>query len=37
VRQKIDANTAVMAADMHNKAANGQATAFNDGAATRKP
>ena len=37
VRQKIDANTAVMAAEMHNKAANGQATAFNDGATTKKP
>ena len=37
VRQKLDANAAVMAADLHNKAANGQATAFNDGAATKKP
>ena len=38
VRQKIDANTAVMAADAHNKAATkGQATAFNDAATARKP
>ena len=38
VRQKIDANTAVLAADAHNKAAGkGEATAFNDAAAAKKP
>lgn len=38
VRQKIDANTAIMAADTHNKsAAKGEATAFNDAATAKKP
>jgi tetratricopeptide (TPR) repeat protein len=38
VRQKLDANTAVMAADAHNKAAGkGQATAFNDAGTAKKP
>jgi len=38
VRQKIDANAAVIAADARNKAqAKGEATAFNDAGAARKP